>query len=120
MKHIYLLLALAAMSFTQPLSAAEIEPEAVAEPVMEATMDMAYLEDMDNIEDEVTGITIAVNGTQLHITGAAGQTLEIYNLAGVRVTNVRIDSDDKTLTVNLKKGCYMLKIGKVVRKVSIR
>ena len=71
-------------------------------------------------EVETTGISISVNGTQVHVTGASGMTLEVYNVAGVRVATVKIDSDDKTLNLNLTKGCYILKVGKVVRKVSIR
>ena len=120
MKHIYILLALAAMSFTQTLRAAEMESEAIVGSEMEAPADMEYLDDQDGVETEVGGISIAINGSQLHVAKAAGQTLEIYNLAGVRVTMVRIDSEDKTLSLNLKKGCYMLKIGKFVRKISIR
>lgn len=120
MKRIYILLALTAMSFNQTLLAAEMEPEAFAEPEMEAPAEMEYLDDQDGVETEIGGITIAINGSQLRVAKAAGQTLEIYNLAGVRVTTVRIDSEDKTLSLNLKKGCYMLKIGKFVRKISIR
>ena len=120
MKHIYLLLAIAALSFTQKLHAAGMEPEMTADPEMEAPAEMEYLDDQEGIETEIGGITITLTGSQLRVTQAAGQTLEIYNLAGVRVTTVRIDSDDKTLSLNLKKGCYMLKIGKFVRKISIR
>ena len=120
MKHIYILLALVAMCFTPSLRAAEMEPEAFAEPEMEAPAAMEYLDDHDGVETEIGGITIALNGSQLRIFNANGETLEIYNLAGVRVSMVRIDSDEKTMALNLKKGCYMLKIGKFVRKISIR
>ena len=120
MKHIYLLFALAACSFTTNVSAADLEPEVYAEPEMESPADLMFTDEHESIEDEVTGITISVNGSQLRVTGASGQMLEIYNLAGVRVTNVRIDAEDKTMNLNLKKGCYMVKVGKVVRKISIR
>lgn len=120
MKHIYILLALVAMCFTPSLHAAEMEPEVMADPEMEAPMDMEFLDDHDGVETEIGGITIALDGSQLRVVNANGQNLEIYNLAGVRVYNVRIDSEEKTLNLNLKKGCYMLKIGKFVRKISIR
>ncbi len=73
-----------------------------------------------DVEEELTPISITANGTQVHITNAAGKTLEIYNLAGVRVGTFKIDSDDTTLNINLSKGCYILKVDKVVRKVSIK
>jgi len=56
----------------------------------------------------------------LHITGAAGMTLQIYNITGVSIGQVKIDSADKHIELNLQKGCYILKIGKFVRKISIK
>jgi len=76
--------------------------------------------DNDPIEAELATVAINVRGSQVHITGATDKTLEIYNVAGVRVGTYKIDNDDKTLNLNLPKGCYILKVGKVVRKVSIR
>ena len=60
-----------------------------------------------------------VNGS-LHITGGQGQVLEIYNVAGVRVMTARIDSYDKVIDINLSKGCYIVKVGKTARKISIK
>lgn len=71
------------------------------------------------IQEETT-ITMAVRGSSVHVCGAEGETLDIYNLAGVKVKSIHIDSEDKTFTLNLSKGCYVLKIGDVVRKMSIR
>ena len=74
----------------------------------------------DIVEEEIPQVTIIVSGTRVHVANAAGQTLEVYDVAGVRVASLRIDSDDKTCNLNLTKGCYILKVDKVVRKVSIR
>ena len=101
MKKYYLSFVLAATLTSAPAWASE---EIEAEP----------------IEAEMTTVSIAISGTQIHISGAAGQTLEIFNVAGVRVATIKIDSDEKTLNLNLGKGCYILKVGKVVRKISIR
>ncbi len=64
-------------------------------------------------------ISVTVKGSILHVCGAAGQTLYIYNVAGVRVKSIRVDGDDKTYSVNLPKGCYIVKVGDMVRKISI-
>ena len=32
----------------------------------------------------------------------------------------RIDSYDKVIDLNLSKGCYIVKVGKTARKISIR
>lgn len=43
--------------------------------------------------------------------------MEVYNIVGVKLTTIRIDSTDVTVQVNLPKGYYIFKIGNVVRKV---
>lgn len=34
--------------------------------------------------------------------------------------SVKVDGGDKHYTLNFPKGCYIVKVGNVVRKVSIR
>ncbi len=54
------------------------------------------------------------------VTGAQGQQMEIVSLTGRRVATVRIDSPAQLVELNLPKGCYILKIGKTARKVSVK
>lgn len=72
------------------------------------------------IENDIEQVGIFVQGTSLRITGAAGQTVQVYNVAGVRVMNAKVESNDKRYDLNLPKGCYIVKVGKTVRKISIR
>lgn len=60
-----------------------------------------------------------VNST-LHITNAAGQVVHIYSITGERLMSFRVDGDDKRFDLPLQRGCYIVKVGKVVRKISIR
>lgn len=85
----------------------------VVSPVVVAAEEL-----FDGVEQEVTAVTLSVNGKRVRVCGANGQILNIYNLAGVRVASYRIEGNDKTFEVNLSKGCYILKVDKVVRKVS--
>ena len=80
---------------------------------------MAQME-RDEVETELSAVSLSVNGSKVRISGADGETLEVYNLTGVKVATIRIDSNDKTLTLSLQRGCYILKVGKLVRKISIR
>ena len=64
-------------------------------------------------------VQISVSGSQLRIIGAAGQTVEIYNLTGVRVYMKHIDTGDQTFQLSLDRGCYIVKVGKTVRKVNL-
>ena len=72
------------------------------------------------LENEPQTITINVRESAVQITGANGETLYIYNVAGVRIKSIKIDGDDKRFELNLPKGCYILKVGKTVRKISVR
>lgn len=72
----------------------------------------------EQIDERSIGITI--NQSTLNITGASGLTLEVVSLTGKPVMTVRIESPAQRVELNVPKGCYILKIGKVVRKVSVR
>ena len=72
------------------------------------------------IENDFQDITIIVNGNDLYVANAQGETVQIYNVAGVCVQTVKIDSPDKHITLDLSKGCYIVKVGKTVRKISVK
>lgn len=65
-------------------------------------------------------ITITVEQSVVRVNGASGMTLEIVSLTGKKVASVKIDSPAQRIDLNLPKGCYILKVGKVVRKISVR
>ncbi len=72
------------------------------------------------VENDFQTIAVSINESTLHVTGANGQTLYIYNVAGVRVMSIKVEGADKYYELNLPKGCYIVKVGKVVRKISIK
>lgn len=72
------------------------------------------------IEQEFQNVTISVNQSVVRVSGANGQVMHVYNVAGVRLMTIRIDGSDKSFELNLPKGCYIVKIGKTVRKISIK
>lgn len=72
------------------------------------------------IEQESQRITVSVSGSVLRVSGADGEVLHIYNVTGVRVMSIKVDGYEKSYTLNLSKGCYIVKIGKTVRKITIR
>ncbi len=72
------------------------------------------------IDNDFQNINVSVSEQTLRVTGANGQMLFIYNVAGVRVMSLKIEGADKLIDLNLPKGCYIVKVGKVVRKISIK
>ena len=72
------------------------------------------------IDNDYQNISVSVSESVLHITGANGLVMQIYNVAGVRVMSVKVEGQDKRYELNLPKGCYIVKVGNVVRKIAIR
>ena len=65
-------------------------------------------------------IAMTIDGNAVTISGAQGQKLIVVSLTGRQIAEYRIDSPAQRIELNLTKGCYVLKVGNVVRKVSIR
>lgn len=72
------------------------------------------------IENDLQDVTVTIDGNDLHVVNALGETLQIYNVAGVCVETIKVDGDDKHYNLDLAKGCYIVKVGKIVRKISIK
>lgn len=73
------------------------------------------------IDNESQDVTISVKESTLRVTGAEGMMLNIYNVAGVRVMSVRVNSQDSSYELNLPKGCYIVQVGgKTTRKISVK
>lgn len=72
------------------------------------------------VENELGEATVQMVESTLRVANASGETLKIYNVAGVCVMTVRVEGADKRYDLNLPKGCYIVKVGKVVKKISVR
>lgn len=72
------------------------------------------------VDNDFSKVQISLSGNVLKVSGASGLMLQVYNIAGVRVMNVKIEGDECQYNLSLPRGCYIVKVGKVVRKVSIR
>jgi hypothetical protein len=86
-------------------------------PVQAATLALVAPGIEQVVDDEVT---ISVNEQTVYINGAQGQVLDVISLTGRSVQSMKIDSPAQKVELNVPKGCYILKVGKVVRKVSVR
>ena len=87
---------------------------------MPVAMDASNAEPAPLEQAQEEDITISVSGQTVLVNGAQGKTLEVISLTGRQVLSVKIDSPAQRIELNVPKGCYILKIGKVARKVAIR
>ena len=72
----------------------------------------------EQIDDEAP--VISVQGNIVSVSGGSGQYLEIVSLTGKAIATYKIDYQSQRFELNLPKGCYILKVGKTVRKVTIK
>ena len=70
--------------------------------------------------DEKNDVQISVSKSTVHIMNAEGQVMEVISLTGRHVMSVRIESPAQRIELtNIPKGCYIIKVGKVVRKIVV-
>lgn len=89
---------------------------------MQPTISQASLSENLGIEqiDDKNDVQISVSKSVIHINNAEGQVMEVISLTGRHVMTVRIESPAQKIELtNIPKGCYIIKVGKVVRKIVI-
>ena len=89
----------------------------LAVPAKASTMVME-LGVAEQIEEQVP--QLSVDGNTVNVQGATGLTLEVVSLTGRAVATYKIEGPAQRIELNLPKGCYILKVGKVARKVTVR
>lgn len=76
---------------------------------------------MNDYQTDSNSLTLAITGNTIHLQNATpGTSLEVYNVLGIKVLSVKIDASEKTFVLNLSKGCYILKIENLVRKIALK
>ena len=89
----------------------------LAVPAKASTMVME-LGVAEQIDEQVP--QLSVDGNTVNVLGATGLTLEVVSLTGRAVATYKIEGPAQRIELNLPKGCYILKLGKVARKVTVR
>lgn len=64
-------------------------------------------------------IVVTARGNQLRVQRAEGETLSLYNITGTKVASYRVENDDFTITLSVARGIYIVKVGKVVRRITV-
>ena len=77
------------------------------------------LEGVEALMEGVADVQVTTSQKTVHVKNAMGEKLEVFNVTGVCVASVRIDSNDKQITLNVEKGIYILRVGNVTRKVKL-
>ena len=65
-------------------------------------------------------VAISYSEGYLYVNGFEGKMLEVVSLTGKRVLQTEIDSPAQKIELNLPKGCYIVKVGDTVRKISVK
>ena len=65
-------------------------------------------------------ITVSVVGSTINVKNAQNLVMEVYDITGKKVVAIKIESNDKTYELSVPRGCYIIKIGKMARKVYLK
>ncbi len=100
---------------------ADSAPAAVAPFTMQSSAPTAMVSNLPGQMESPNfdEIAITVRGNQLRVQHAEGLNLMVYNITGIKVSTHRVESDDFTLTLNVERGIYIVKVGKVARRITI-
>ncbi len=82
------------------------------------TMHADPIVEVNSIDFNHVGVTYS-NGV-LHVTGAAGLVVSVYNIVGQKVYECKLDSNDKRIELSLPSNCYIVKVGSMARKISVK
>lgn len=87
----------------------------------EAASPFLLTEWMNDYQADSNSLTLSVTGNTIHLQNATpGSVLEVYSVLGIKVLSVKIDASEKTFVLSLSKGCYILKIENLVRKIALK
>lgn len=68
---------------------------------------------------EQSQVELVVKGRMVNVVNGQGMTLHVYDITGAEVVSIRIDGANKSYNLDLKRGCYLVKVGDVTRKISV-
>lgn len=91
----------------------------VANPVVASQTGEGFSAALMEFADVQQEINVTASGNSLRVVGAAKLTLSVYYLTGTRAAVFSLESDDQTVSTNLSKGVYLVKVGKFVRKITL-
>lgn len=75
---------------------------------------------VEMIDLDVQDITLTYTGGVMHITGANGMVVKIYNLAGIAMKTFKVDGQDKRINLPLADGVYIIRVGaSFTRKITV-
>jgi len=73
------------------------------------------------VAQETPGVSIFMKGNTLQLQNVTvGEKVEILSIVGVRVFQKKIESTNQDYELDLPKGYYIVKIGTIVRKISVK
>lgn len=62
-------------------------------------------------------IKIELVGKNLYVTGAMGKTLHIYNLVGMEIMSIKVDSQEKKIDLSDLKKVVLVKVGNISKRI---
>ena len=70
---------------------------------------------------KANAIAISFSGNYLYLSGVKeGTKVEVMNMLGVPVLSVETSNDDEKISLDLKKGFYVVRVENIVQRIVIK
>ena len=69
---------------------------------------------------ETVSVFFQKGGTLQLRNAPVGEKLQVLSIVGVRVFEKRLDASNQEIQLDLPQGYYIVKIGNIVRKISVK
>ncbi|MBO7607202.1 MAG: T9SS type A sorting domain-containing protein [Paludibacteraceae bacterium] len=70
---------------------------------------------------KANAISISFSGNYLYLSGVKeGTKVEVMNMLGVPVLSVETTNDDEKISLDLKKGFYVVRVENIVQRIVIK
>lgn len=84
------------------------------------TQVLAETSAVEMVDLEAQDIAVSYTNGVMHITGANGLVVKVYNLAGIVVKSFMVEGQDKRISMPLSDGIYIIKVGpSFTRKITV-
>jgi len=75
---------------------------------------------VEMIDFDIHDVNLSYANGVMHITGANGMVVKVYNLAGIMVKTFLVEGQDKRISLPLSDGIYIIKVGSsYTRKITV-
>lgn len=73
----------------------------------------------DAVQSQRVELKAGKSNLQIHLFDCQGKTLQVYDIAGNLKYSLQVEANDKTVSLNLPKGVYLVSVGGITKRALV-